>query len=229
MPTAQLSSDDRETAALNAYLCLLESKGADRAALEQRKGLILRLTPLLAHQPVDSNFFRISVERVLSGLEKGAWPAFLIAVREYFHFWAGDIKAIATMSANGGYKAAPLVNVAPDQSLKSLWDNLGNEKFGITETWSLKAYTSALRDEGADRSVEDTRSKLVKLLLVRLRGVPEKDARSYRTAVDCCMALFNMKETRQLFLLVAREFFYFWIADPDARSHILLDLPQPAS
>ena len=31
-----------------------------------------------------------------------------------------------------------------------------------------------------------------------------------------------MRDTRQFFLLVAREFYYFWIGDPDAANYIVL-------
>jgi hypothetical protein len=61
----------------------------------------------------------------------------------------------------------------------------------------------------------------VKLLLVRLKDAPDKSHRIYRIAVDATIPLFTMKETRKLFLTVVREFYYFWIGDPEAASYIL--------
>jgi hypothetical protein len=223
MPTTQQPSDARETDALNAYLRLLEGKGAEPAALQQRKALALHLIPLLMQQPMEGDYYRACVEKVLPGLDHQLRPAFLAVAREYFHFWVGDIKSIAIMNASNGYDISAIAAAVPADDLKAMWASLDQERFGITETWAIKAYASALRGEGADKSVVDTRVKLVKLLLTRLRDVHEKDARSYRAAVDSTSALFGTNETRQLYLIVVREFFYFWTGDPDAGQHILLD------
>ena len=69
-------------------------------------------------------------------------------------------------------------------------------------------------------------ARLLLLLLLRLRCLTEKNARSYRTAVNATLPLFELRETRLLFLIVVREFFYFWIGDPEAPSHLILDEMQ---
>lgn len=221
---------DREQEALNAYLRLLQSKGAGAEGLVHRKALLHGLMSLLAGQPQDGAIYRELVEQALQQTDKGSWPAFLAVAREYYYFWNQDIKAIAAMHANGGYDArAPLAGPADVEHLRMLWNSLDREQFGVAETWPLKAYASALREEGADKAIVETRCKLVKLLLVRLRDTPERDAGRYRSAVDSTVPLFEMKETRQLFLIVVREFFYFWIGDPEALGHIVLDVAQPVT
>jgi len=60
----------------------------------------------------------------------------------------------------------------------------------------------------------------VKILLLRLRDAPEKSSRHYRIAVDATVPLFEKQDTRRLFFAVVREFYYFWIGDPDAADHI---------
>jgi hypothetical protein len=37
------------------------------------------------------------------------------------------------------------------------------------------------------------------------------------------LPLFNIKNSRRLFLVVVREFFHFWIGNPDAASMVLQD------
>ncbi len=97
---------------------------------------------------------------------------------------------------------------------------LDKEQFDVSETWPIKAYTLALRQNGAEQSLVDTRVKLVKLLLIRLRDAPAKNHKIYRIAVDASASLFAVKGTRHLFFAVVREFYYFWIGDPKAAEYI---------
>lgn len=218
-----MASDSREQAALDAYFKLMQGKGADEANLALRRALLMRLLPALVGQPADGGLYRDLVDDALPTVERERWPFFLLLTREYFPFWANDIKAIAVLNAGGGFGVEPLPQAQTEESLKQVWKRLDTEKFSVAETWPLKAYLAALREEGADKSIADTRQKLVKLLLVQLRDVTEKNGKHYRTAVDATLPLFVMKETRNLFLVVVREFFYFWMGDPDAATHIVLE------
>lgn len=216
---------DREFIALNAYLKLMGNKGADAANLEQRKAFLLCLIPILAEQPQDAELYRRHVDKVLQECEKSSWPFLMNVALEYQRFWVNDIKAIAALHASGGYGIAPILASVPTEDLKTLWKNLDKAQFSVTEKWPLKAYASALREEGAEQEVVETRSRLVKLLLLRLREVDGKDGDHYRVAVHALMPLFEMKKTRDMFLMVVREFFYFWIGDPDAAKHIVIKMP----
>jgi hypothetical protein len=218
--------NNRELEALTAYLRYLAGKGASDDILSQRRTLLLKLLPALEGVPMDGNIYREKVDQVLEHLDRVNWQAFLAVVREYFYFWANDIKSIAAMQAGGSFSIQPLQEQVPQDDLRSLWQRIDQEKFELAETWPLKAYSAALRDEGAEKSVVETRTKLVKLLLVRLRNVEGDKDRRYRQGVDAALPLFTMKETRLLFLIVIREFYYFWIGDPDAASHIVLDAPE---
>lgn len=218
-----MASQNRETAALAAYLKLMQGRGADEANLSCRRSLLEQLLPLLGDQPAEGWLYRDAVDEVLPSVAREQWPFFLLLTREYFPFWTDDIKAIAAMSAGGGFGVEPPPLAQTEESLKQVWKRLDTEKFGVTETWPLKAYLAALREEGADKAVAETRQKLVKLLLVQLREVVEKNGKHYRTAVESVLPLFVMKDTRNLFLVVVREFYYFWMGDPDAATRITLE------
>ena len=77
----------------------------------------------------------------------------------------------------------------------------------------LATYEKALRNRGADDLFIDTRRKLAKLLLLRLRDVPHKQPNAYRKVIDANLPLFTMNETHHTFLNVGREFYYFWRGD----------------
>lgn len=220
-----MTTPDREQTALDAYLKLMQGKGADGGNLAYRRVLLEKLLPALSAQPAEGWLYRDAVDECLEQIDRNDWPFFLVLSREYFHFWADDVKAIAALHASGGFEVEPPMPAQSEEKLKQLWQRLDTEKFSVAEMWPLKAYMAALREEGADKAVVETRQKLVKLLLIQLREVEEKNGKVYRTVVESMLPLFVMKETRYLFLAVVREFFYFWMGDPDAASHITLEQP----
>lgn len=215
-------STNREQEALSAYLKLLENKGADAALLKRREAFLTKLMAEIAGKESSGSVYRAAVEKLLDETDKKDWPYSLAVARQYYPFWTQDIKAIAALNAEG-FNVDPVSWLPQECNLKTLWEMLDQEKFSVAETWPLKAYTLALRQEGAEQSLVDTRVKLVKLLLVRLKDAPDKNHQIFRIAVDSTVPLFTMKETRKLFLTVVREFYYFWIGDPEAASYILTE------
>jgi hypothetical protein len=212
----------REHEAMTAYLNLLARKGVDQSGLQRREACLEKLTELIATIDCDGMAYREAVEAMLDNIERREWPFYVTVAREYFHFWVKDFKYIAAFTKDAGFDIDPLAWMPPDEDIKTLWARADSATFETTENWSMKAYTLALRQEGAEQTVVDTRIKLVKLLLLRLRDAPDKTCKCYRVAVDATIPLFAKQETRRLFFCVVREFYYFWIGDPDAASHIAL-------
>lgn len=213
----------REKEAINAYLKLLQTKGADPEVLQKRALFLDKLDPYLTDKVLDGSEYREVIDIVMETMPVEDWHDSLNAAREFYPFWMKDIKAIASLSLNAGFDIQPISWKPLQTSLKSLWDSLETEKFDTSENWPLKAYTQALRFEGAEQSLVDTRVKLAKVILIRLRDAPVKNHKTYRTAVDLTLPLFNIKQNRRLFLVVVREFYHFWCGNPDAASMVLKD------
>ena len=213
-------TENREQEALRVYLKLLQNKGASEASLEQREKFLLELIPSIKDLQNNGSLFRDAVEDYLDGIDKAKWAFCLAVAREYFPFWAKDIKAIATLNADAAFAVDSVQWQPLDYSLKVLWEMLDKEQFSVSENWPIKSYTLALRQNGAAQLLVDTRVKLVKLLLIRLRDAPKKNHKTYRIAVDSSASLFTVKETRYLFFAVVREFYYFWIGDPKAAEYL---------
>lgn len=213
----------REKEAVSAYLKLLQTKGASEDVLQKRTLFLDKLIPHLADKVLDGSEYREVIDIVMETMPTEDWHDCLNAAREFYPFWISDFKAIASLSLNAGFDIQPLQWRPIQTSLKALWDSLEIEKFDTSENWPLKAYTQALRFEGAEQSLVDTRVKLAKVILIRLRDAPAKNRKSYRTAVDLTLPLFNIKQNRRLFLVVVREFYHFWCGNPDAASMVLQD------
>ncbi len=213
----------REKAAINAYLKLLQAKGASGAVLYKRSLFLDKLNLALADKMLDGNEYRVVIETVMETIPADDWHENLTAAREFYPFWVENIKAIAALNLNPGFEVKPTLWKPLHVTLKDLWNSLEAEKFGTSETWPLKAYAQALRYEGAEQELVDTRVKLAKIILIRLRDAPEQNNKTYRTAVDLTLPLFHLKHNRSLFLVVVREFYYFWTGNPDAASKVLQD------
>ena len=213
----------REKQAIDAYLKLLKNKGVHDTNLEKRYLFLEKLCTHLATKNVNGVDYRFAVEAVMDEIPHDDWHTSLSIAREYFAFWAQDIKSIAAYSRaqkfdvnDDGWKPAPT-------NLKAITDGLDAIKFETSETWPLKAYTMALRGEGAELPLVDARVKLAKIMLIRLREAPERDQRYYRMVVDLTLPLFKSKDSRKIFLVAVREFYHFWIGNPEAASMVLKD------
>lgn len=211
----------REKEAIDAYLKLLQAKGANSNVLHKRSLFINLLAEKLVGLVPSGEVYRDIIENIMDSMPVDAWHDSLTAAREFYPFWMQDFKAIAALNINPGFDVKPIDWRPVQATLKLLSDSLETEKFEAAENWPLKAYTQALRFEGAEQALVDTRVKLAKIILIRLRTAPDKDSKAYRAAVDLTLPLFSIKHSRRLFLVVVREFYHFWSGNPDAASMVL--------
>ncbi len=213
----------REKEAIKAYLKLLQTKGAASGILYKRSLFLDQLSVSLADKTLGRTEYGQALDVIMKTIPADDWHENLNTAREFYPFWMNDIKAIAAFNLHYGFDIETVQWKPLAASLKSLTDSLATEKFDTSENWPLKAYAQALRYEGAEQSLVDTRVKLAKIILIRLRDAPVKNHKFYRTAVDLTLPLFTIRENRHLFLVVVREFYYFWTGSPDAASKVLKD------
>ena len=213
----------REKEAVSAYLKLLQSKGAASGMLYKRSLFLDELCENLADKPLNSTEYGKALVAAIKKMPSDQYHINLNAAREFYAFWMKDIKAITAFNLHYGFDIDPIQWKPSSASLKSLTDDLKTEKFGTSESWALKAYSLTLRNGGADKLVLETRTNFAKMILIRLRDAPVKGHKSYRTAVDMTLPLFNNNDVKNLFLAAVREFYHFWAGNPDAASMVFKD------
>jgi hypothetical protein len=211
----------REQQALEVYIKLLTSKGFGPDTFVERVNFLNKLMPLLADKKAAGGDYRGVIENLMDNVAEADWPESLVIAREYYPFWIDDIKAVSKFSKATTVDPLPIDWKPTSVLLSTLWHTVDEEKFPTADAWALKAYTKALRFENAEQTLIDTRVKLAKIMLVRLRDAPDKSNKIYRTTVDATLPLFEVKKNRRLFLVVVREFFHFWAGNPDADKFIL--------
>jgi hypothetical protein len=216
-----MTIEPREQQALEVYIKLLTNKGFGPDTFVPRINFLNKLIPLLADKDLSGRNYRMAIEQVMDTVDEADWPESLTVAREYYPFWMNDLKAVALLNKVSTVDSLPIDWQPSHVELSALWQTVDTEKFDTTDSWALKAYTKALRFENAEQLLIDTRVKLAKILLVRMREAPEKNNKVYRTTVDATLPLFEVKKNRRLFLVVVREFFHFWAGNPDADKFIL--------
>lgn len=210
----------REQIAIDAYMSLLTTKGIDVSISQKKLALLQRFAKLLAGRSLDGNGYREVVETFLDDMPASQWPFVLETAREYFHFWVEDIKSIAQLNTAHSFTKSKQAWQPEPITLDHLTEQLKTEKFDAAEMWPLKSYKQALRNAGASKDFIDSRAQLAKITLMRLRESPEKNHKNYRVVVDSTLPLFSMKDTRQLFVNVVREFYHFWSGNPEAEKFL---------
>ncbi len=216
-----MTIQEREQQALEVYIKLLTGKGFGPETFVPRVNFLNKLMLLLGDKALNGREYRIAIETLMDSVEEADWPESLTIAREYYPFWMNDLKLVSQLSKNIPKDTLPIDWQPIQVTLSALWHTVDTEKFDTTDSWALKGYTKALRFENADQTLIDTRLKLAKILLVRLKDAPNKDNKFYRTTVDATLPLFEVKKNRRLFLVVVREFFHFWAGNPEADKFVL--------
>lgn len=211
----------RENDAINAYLKFLETKGAAGAVLHKRTLFLELLKPRLANCGLNGSEYHEAVDALMETMPAVDWHTGLTTAREFYLFWIQNIKAITAFNINPGFDIELTPWLPSATSLNALVSNLADEQFDVSENWSLKSYAHALRNEGCEQALVETRVNLAKILLIRLKAAPLKNHKTYRTVVDQTLPLFQVRQSRLLFLLVMREFYYFWTGNPQASTKVL--------
>jgi hypothetical protein len=203
----------REKEAMNAYLKLLQSKGAATDTLYKRSLFLDKLAEHLREKPQHRINYEIALNKAIETIPQIEKFEFQNTAREFYPFWMNDIKAIAAFSLHYGFDVQSIKWKPLPTSLDELTKNLDKESFDSAEVKALNIYAHSLRSRDAEKLVVDTRLKLAKIILLRLRDAPIQNNKTYRMAVDITLPLFNVNEIKQLFLVVVREFYYFWNQD----------------
>jgi hypothetical protein len=206
----------REKEASDAYLKFLQGKGAPSGELYIRSKFLDAFTINLADKQQSRKEYSLVLEQTLPKLTYDEKNNALNTAREYFPFWMNDIKAIAMFEEYYGFNVSKIKWQPKYSTLKLLTDALEIERLNDAESQSLNAYRLSLTKRGAEKSVIDTRSKLAKIILLRLKDAPTNNHANYRISVDMTLPLFKTVEIKKLYLKVVREFYYFWINDTDA-------------
>ena len=204
-------SQKNEEKAVSAYIKFLESKQVDADSVAVRAKFVRSLSLLLKGKSGRADFGKAleMISRIADNID--CHQQMNIA-REFYPFWTDDIKMIAAMSESYGYDLSTIRFRSLPTKLE--WETiaqLSNEKLSDQEDSLLGQYSQNLQEQKMVETTIQEKIRLARIVLLRLRDIPIHNNITYRLAVDATLPLFAVKELKQRFLQVVREFFYIWI------------------
>jgi hypothetical protein len=200
----------REQIAINAYLKLLQNKGMPAGELYKRSSFLDQLAPHLNEKALIAAEFSKALDIANENVANHKQAETISIAREFYPFWMQDIKTIAAFNTSYHFDFASIQWKPIPSSLDELTNMIEKSKFNKIEMKSLESYIQTMLENGAEKTVIDSRSKLAKLILIKLRDAPVKNNKTYRMAIDIILPLFTINEIKQLFLTVVSEFYMHW-------------------
>lgn len=200
----------REQIAINAYLKLLQSKGMPAGELYKRSAFLDLFAPNLNEKPLVAAEFSKALDLIIESISNEDRAETVSIAREFYPFWMQDIKTIAAFNASYHFDFASIQWKPIPSSLDELTHMIEKSKLNKSEEKSLDSYMQTMLENGAEETVINTRSKLAKFILIKLRDAPVKNNKTYRMAIDIILPVFTINEIKQLFLTVVSEFYLHW-------------------
>ena len=128
-----MAIQEREQLALEVYIKLLTRKGFGPETFVQRINFLNRLMPLLADKAQGGGEYRLSLETLMDKVAEVDWPESLVIAREYYPFWANDLKAVANLSKSVTKDTLPIDWKPTEVALVTLWHAADQENDGASE------------------------------------------------------------------------------------------------
>lgn len=211
---------------VNSYLTILKNKGASDDVLVPRAAFLHRLLVLLEGKLENGSEYRVAVESAIEAEPNEHWHDFLTAAREFYPFWIKNKDMVDVFNRHASFDVDGQRWSPPQVSLQTLIESARHHSFSQADEDLLNAYALAMKNEGTEDLVVEECVNFAKIMLIRLHDAPSQTEKVYRMVVDLTLPIFPDKDNRQLFLMVVREFFYFWIEDPEASVYLLSARPK---
>ncbi|WP_269532321.1 hypothetical protein [Chitinimonas sp. BJYL2] len=227
--------------ALEQYCEELKRRGLSNKQLTLARHFLRHLISTLRDLPQDGTGYRKAAELTLRNFPEDV--QFVDLIRDFYPHWSGEAP-----DTSGQATSSPAPRPATSASAGGAATLGGNSGSGLqaalgqmdADPWShaslaqlerhthqlksLVRYAEELRKLGLEDANVHARIKLIKLLLYTIRDMVQ-NTDNYRTGVDQVLAYITQQERWQVFVTLAREFFYFLANDPEAASRLQKQIP----
>lgn len=195
--------------ALQAYLKAAKNQHLHSAILVRHRHILDELIALLPATPSEhvDHAYRLAVDQLLAHRPPEQQAELIETVRHYYSYWMGEHHPVGHWLSDSQRHILDLAAISGD--LLDLFSAFNADSFSQRPHATLNAYIANLAAQGHSEAICDIRERMLGLLLYLIRKLPRTPG-VYRAGVDTVLARFNQEESRQAFLLAAREYFYFW-------------------
>ncbi len=197
-----------EVDAMGRYINTLKERNTNNGLVEDSKYFLIKFAHYLYGLHVDGASYRQAVETLLSNVETGEREFCINLAREFYPFWVNESRLAAeTDNALNKPDNASMDVSSPD--ISDIWSNIEQEFLSNTEIQQLNEYAESLKQIGVLKMHIRTRQKIARIIIKELRNYSLAEE-NYRKAINNVQRLFRREDLTEFFLIVSREFHYFW-------------------
>ncbi len=200
--------------AINTYLNVIRSKGANEADIHERNVFFSRLNIHLDALPKSNRAFREALRIVLDASNRNEWTFYLTISREYLPFWINDIKNIAALTKDHVFNLNISRCVAQLIDIDRLRDQVLSTNFSLVEKWALNNYAESLRQDFETKESTAVKLTMAKMIIFEIRSLELPQIIAYKMAVDLLIPSFESSKARNLFVDVSNKFLSFYDGRP---------------
>lgn len=211
--------------ALDNYLEKARERDIAAASLDKRQRFLERLVELVGNESFSPAMYRIAVARVLPEFASGPDAMLFKATAREFSHYLVDAEGGKVPIADNDSARAPEVRIEAPQSLEQLLEDsagrawyvshLGRLQRQVRDLRNLERYLQCLRERGIGTRLVERQGRLLGGMLYLL-APHHGNALTYRAGVSTMLNLLAADAKQQrIFVEIAREFYHFWLQDPD--------------
>lgn len=221
--SSKLNINVNVISSIETYINTLKAKGASNDSVWNWKYILVKLAQNLYGIQTDGESYRQTVEALILNVEIEERDFCINLVREFYPIWINENRSADEFNNEHANNMGMLKNEPMNKALLDLWNSIGLEFFSNTESWSLNRYEESMRQMGVVEKVIDIRQRIAKIITMELRNDNNNEKESYRNAIKRTQHLFSRQDVKEFFLIVSREFYYFWAGHPEAEKYLKCD------
>jgi len=164
--------------------------------------------------------YRNAVQPYIESLNEDDKSFGVDLIREFYSFWYKEQQPDVLSEDVDILHRYIFKKSDADEQLFEKWNAADNIKLSSEELNVLQNYVEVLVSLSIGYNAVKVRKKMAKLILLELRHLPDLKSNNYRAAVNKLQEMIKSKDLKMFFGYLSREFYYFWINDPEAEKHI---------
>lgn len=191
--------------AIESFIQNIQQFNNDEDYLHESKYFLIKLINQLYGTNVNGESYRRAVDEMLININVNEKAKYINLARNFYRFWK-----VRSYPANKSISHLNGKQIAQKEIFIKLWENIENELLTDSESWPLTLYLKSIRSKGLLEEEVNICEKIAKVLLLELRNEQSLGEKSYRHVIERIQILFERDDLRSLFLIVSREFYFFW-------------------
>lgn len=191
--------------AIESFISNIQQFNNDKDHLHESKYFLIKLTNQLYGIAVNGETYRCAVDEMLLNINVNEKAKYINLARNFYRYCK-----VRGNSENQNVSHLNEKLIANKEIFIKRWENIDKEFLNDAESWPLTLYVESMRSRGLLEEETLICQKIAKVVLIELRNAEASNEKSYRHVIENIKTLFERDDLKNLFLIVSREFYFFW-------------------